>query len=210
MQTTRIRKTLAALLLTFASLMSGNAQEIEDNSFGAWLFWEASHEFDNGIYVTEYFEHASFQFQRLDACYTRTSLGIKLLPWLKVGVNYVPVLNPGNVWKHFGEFDVVGTLKSGDFKVSIRERYRHGFTGTATNELRSRLKVAYDIPGTEFGVYLAPEVFTWGTEWKKTRHYVACTYNIAGHIQFETYYMYYAFRDVPAEHVMGLGLNFAL
>lgn len=187
-----------------------NAQEEEDNTFGGWLFTEVNHDFENGMYLTTYFEHDNYQFSRLECWYNRTSLGIKVLPWLKIGVNYVPVCNPGNQWKHYGEFDVVGTLKSGDFKVSIRERYRHGFTGTATNELRSRLKVAYSIPNSDFGIYLAPEVFTWGDTWKKTRHYAACTYNVKDWLQIEWYYMYYAFKNEPAEHVIGLGVNFDL
>lgn len=207
MRTRHSMKLIAVSMLACASLFSANAQE-DDETFGGWLFTEINHSFGNGIYVTEYFEHDNYHFNRLECWYTRTSVGMKVLPWLKIGVNYVPVCYPGGVWKHYGEFDVMGTLKSGDFKVSIRERYRHGFTGSATDELRSRLKVAYSIPGTAVGIYLAPEVFTWGDEWKKTRHYMACTYDINEHIQLEGYYLYYAFRSAPAEHVLGLGLNF--
>lgn len=200
----RILTAFAALLLcTFAA----RAQEAEDNTFGGWFFLEANHDFErSGIYVTQYLEHDNYQFQRMECWYGRTSLGVKVLPWLKLGVNWVPVREPG-LWKHYMEVDLVGTLKSGNFKVSIRERYRHGFTG-ATNELRSRLKVAYSIPDSNFGFYLAPEVFTWGDTWKKTRHYVACTYNVNDWLQLEGYYQYYAFRNDPAEHVIGFGLNF--
>jgi len=166
-----------------------------------------NHDFKNGMYVTGYFEHDNYQFQRLDCNYFRLSVGYKPLPWLKIGVNYVPVNEPGE-WLHYGEVDVMGTLKSGNFKVSIRERYRHGFTNNK-NELRSRLKVTYSI-NEKWGVYLAPEVFTWGTEWKKTRHYCACTYNITKWMQAVAYYMYYTFKNDPAEHVIGFGLNFDL
>lgn len=182
------------------------AQE-EDNTFGGWIFTELNHDFENGMYLTAYFEHDNYQFQRLECNYFRFSFGTKILPWLKLGVNYVPVREPGE-WLNYGEVDLVGTLKSGDFKVSIRERYRHGFTNDK-NELRSRLKVAYKI-NDKFGVYVAPEVFTWGNEWKKTRHYVAGSYNITDNIQFEAYYMYYAFKSDPAENVIGFGLNFEL
>ncbi|MCQ2066231.1 MAG: DUF2490 domain-containing protein [Bacteroidaceae bacterium] len=200
------------LMLLAAIALAGtlSAQESEDNTFGGWFFTEINHTFSNGMYVTEYIEHDNYQYSRLECVYSRTTIGTKVLPWLKVGVSYVPVLNPGNEWKHYMETDVIGTLKSGDFKVSIRERYRHGFTGKATDELRSRLKVAYSIPDTKFGIYLAPEVFTWKDEWKKTRHYVACTYDVTEHIQVEGYYLYYAFRTEDAEHVIGLGLNIDL
>lgn len=204
-----MKKLLVSVAILLAPLFGTFAQEVEDNTFGGWIFTEVNHDFKNGMYVTGYFEHDNYQFQRLECNYFRFSAGYKILPWLKMGVNYVPVCEPENEWLHYGEVDLMGTLKSGNFKVSIRERYRHGFTNSK-NELRSRLKVAYSIPNSNFGVYLAPEVFTWGAEWKKTRHYVACTYNITKWMQAETYYMYYAFKDDPAEHVIGFGLNFDL
>ena len=188
--------------------MRAAAQTAEDNTFGGWLFTEVNHDFDCGLSTTAYFEHDNYQFQRLECNYFRFSLGYKVLPWLKLGVNYVPVFEPSGTY-HYGEVDLVGTLKSGNFKVSIRERYRHGFTN-GKNELRSRLKVAYSFPESNFGVYVAPEVFTWGNEWKKTRHYVACTYNLTDWLQLEAYYMYYAFKSDPAENVVGFGLNFDL
>lgn len=205
-----MRKTLLCIVMALMPIGVLMADDDEDNTFGGWFFTEVNHDFDNGIYVTEYLEYSNYQFKRMDTFFSRTSVGYKVLPWLKVGVNYIPSCNADNEWKHYGEVDLVGTLKSGNFKVSIRERYRHGFTGKATNELRSRLKVAYSIPNSNFGVYLAPEVFTWEDKWKKTRHYVACTYDITDHIQAEGYYMYYTFKDEPAEHVVGLGLNFDL
>lgn len=204
----RIKSTLLAAVMAFA--FSATAFSQDDETFGGWLFLEVGHEFgDTGLGLTTYFEHDNYQFNHMECWYNRTTLSYKVLPWLKAGVSYVPVREPG-YWKHYMEAELTGTLKSGNFKVSIRERYRHGFTGTATNELRSRLKVAYSIPDSKFGISLAPEVFTWGTEWKKTRHYVSCTYDVLDYMQIEGYYMYYAFKTAPAEHVIGLGLNFEL
>ena len=198
----------AFLIAALALLPLCSFAQEEDNSFGGWIFTEINHDFEGGAYLTGYFEHDNYQFQRLECNYLRLSAGYNVLPWLKVGVNYLPVWEPGDVFLNYGEFDVMGTLKSGNFKVSIRERYRHGFTN-GKNELRSRLKVAYKI-NDEFGIYLAPEVFTWGNEWKKTRHYVAGTYNVSDKIQLEAYYMYYVFNGAPAENVLGLGINFNL
>jgi len=203
------KKTISILAILIVAPSLSDGQEVakeDDNSFGGWIFTEVNHDFKNGLYVTGYFEHDNYQFQRLECNYFRLSTGYKIFPWLKVGVNYVPVSEPGHVWLHYGEVDVMGTLKSGDFKVSIRERYRHGFTN-GKNELRSRLKVAYSI-NEKWGIYLAPEVFTWGQDWKKTRHYCACTYNVTDWMQAEAYYLYYAFKNDTAEHVIGFGLNF--
>lgn len=197
---------IAALLLLSSSASFAQEAEAPDNSFGAWFFTEVNHDFKCGAYLTGYFEHDSYQFSRFDCVYGRLCAGWKLLPWLKAGINYIPLYDNSG-WKHYYETDVVGTLKSGNFKVSIRERYRHCIT-SGSNELRSRLKVAYSIPDSPFGVYLAPEVFTWGDKWKKTRHYVAGTWNVNSHIQLEAYYLYYAYNGAPAEHFLGLGLNF--
>ena len=46
--------------------------------------------------------------------------------------------------------------------------------------------------------------------WKKTRHYAACCYNFTPRVQLEAYYMYYTFNNRPAEHVLGIGLNFKI
>ena len=199
--------TALALAVVFAPRAS--AREADDETFGGWIFTEVNHDFANGMYATFYFEHDNYWFQRLECNYFRLSVGCKVLPWLSLGVNYLPTFEPGGVYTHFGEVDVVGSLKSGNVKLSIRERYRHGFS-SGKNELRSRLKAAYSFPGSGWGVYLAPEVITWGNEWKKTRHYVACTYNLTDWMQLEAYYMYYALHSGPAENVLGMGLNFDL
>ena len=204
-----MKKIFLSIWLLITIFFIANAQEKADNTFGGWFFTEVNHDFKNGMYVTGYFEHDNYQFKRMECFYFRISTGYNILPWLKFGVTYLPLCEPGNKWLQFGEVDLVGTLKSGNFKVSIRERYRHGFSN-GTDELRSRLKVAYSIPESRFGIYIAPEVFTWGLEWKKARHYVAGTFNVTDNIQLETYYMYYAFRNEAAEHVIGFGINFDL
>jgi len=190
---------------------SVSAQEVqvtaEDNTFGGWNFITVEHDFPKAkMYVMGHFEVENYQFQRLDCLFGRFSVGCKPLKWLKFSLNYVPCYVPG-LWLHFLEGEVTGTLKSGNFSVSIRERYRHGFTNSS-DELRSRLKVAYRIGESKFTPYLAVELQTW-SKWLKTRHYVACTYDILDFMQLEWYYMYYLIRDVPAEHVIGLGLNFS-
>ena len=100
-------------------------------------------------------------------------------------------------------------------KVSLSalgRQYVHSWTPSAGKRgsvLRSRLKVQYDIPESRFSPYLAIETFTWDT-WQKTRHYVACNYNINKTFQLETYYLYYSIKNAPAEHIIGLGLNIYL
>ena len=194
-------------LLTIAALLLALICHAEDYNYGGWNFVEVNHNFGGKFNLTGYFETDNLGYRRFDCLYFRVLAGYKLLPWLKIGVNYVPVCEAGGEWLHYGEAELVGTLRSGNFKVSIRERYRHGFTNDK-NELRSRLKVIYSFPESRFGVYLAPEVFTWGSEWLKARHYAGGTFDVLPWMQLDAYYMYYAFKSSPAEHVFGFGLNF--
>jgi len=190
-------------------LAQENTDQTPESSLLGWGSVEVNHDFTKAkLYLTGFIQYESIGFEKTEDVYGRFSFGVKPLKWLSFGVNYVPLYdNLSTGWKHYFEGDVVGTLRSGNFKVSLRERYRHGFT-TDSNELRSRLKVAYAVPKTNFTPYMAIEVFTWGTEWKRTRHYVGCTYNFTKSIQLDWYYMYYTFQGKPEKHVLGLSLNF--
>jgi len=206
-----LRKLLLLSCLCFA--LPALAQEAEDNTFGGWEFFEVNYDFKKApFFASFYFEHDNYQYQRLECWYTRTTLGVKVLPWLKADVAYDFLMEPGGVVTHKALLDLTGTLKQGGLKVSIRERYVHSWTPSAGKQgdvLRSRLKVQYAIPDSRFSPYLAIEVFTWDT-WKKTRHYVACNYDINKTFQLEAYYLYYTFNNAPAEHVIGLGVNIYL
>jgi len=200
-----MKKYLLTALILCSSLFA-RAQESGD-LFAGWMFTEVNYTFQKPkIYLLGYVECDNYNFNRFDCIYGRFGVGYKPLKWLKFGVNYVPLYEVAK-WHHMIEADLMGALNSGDFSVSIRERYRHDFT-VNYNELRSRLKVAYSIPDSKFTPYLAAEVFTWGTTWLKTRHYVACDYDILPYMQLEFYYLYYAFAHARATHALGLGLNF--
>lgn len=205
------RIALIFALLTVGLCFTARAQE--DRRFGGWEFVEINHDFGEGpFFASFYFEHDNFQYRTLDCWYTRTTLGVKVLPWLKADVAYDYLQEPSQ-HTHKLLLDLTGTLKSGHLKVSVRERYVHSWvpvTGGEGNVLRSRLKVQYAIPDTRWSPYLAVEVFTWGDQWKKTRHYVAVNYDFSEKVQLEAYYLYYAFNGIPAEHVLGIGMNFYL
>lgn len=189
------------------------AQEMEDHTFGGWEFFEVNYDFRKSpFFASFYFEHDNYRYQRFACWYTRTTLGVKALSWLKADIAYDFLMETGGRLTHKALFDLTGTLKQGGLKVSIRERYVHSWTPSAGKRgsvLRSRLKVQYDIPESRFSPYLAIETFTWDT-WQKTRHYVACNYNINKTFQLETYYLYYSIKNAPAEHIIGLGLNIYL
>ena len=208
----RLRPVILLLLLLPLNL---RAQEpLPDGwRFGGWEFFELNHDFGNGpFFGSFYFEHDNLSYRHFDCWYTRTTLGVKLLPWLSADVAYDYLKEPAAV-SHKLLLDVTGSLKSGPLKVAIRERYTHSWTpatGKQGNVLRSRLKLSYSVPGTRWSPYLAVEVFTWGDTWIKTRHYVACDYALTDWMEAEAYYLYYAYNGRPAQHILGLGLNFYL
>ena len=203
----------AVLLLAMALPGTVRAQEVPEGwSFGGWEFFEVSHDFGKTpFFGSFYFEHDNFHYKYFDNWYTRTILGVKVLPWLKADVGYDFVKEP-SVLKHKLILDLTGTLKSGNFNVSLRERYMHTWIhsgGPQGNELRSRLKVQYNVPDTRWSPYLAVEVISWG-QWIKTRHYVGSQYSFNDWLQLETYYIYYSHNGKPAQHILGIGLNFKL
>lgn len=189
-----------------------NAQQEEDNSFGGWHFVEVDHKFDSSKWTGMlYFEHENFQYQRLDCWFLRPGVRYQVLPWLKLGLSYDFLKTP-SAYGHRAVFDVVGTLKEGNLSASLRLRYLHTWKpelGTEDNELRTRLIVSYKIPKTSFEPYLAVEIFTWGNQWRRSRHYVGCIYNITKFMQIEGFYMI-TFSNRNPEHILGLGLNFTL
>ncbi len=204
---------LAVLLAIVPCALQAQEADAPDNTFGGWEFLEVNHDFGKGPWFASfYFEHDNYQYRRLECWYTRTTLGLKVLPWLKADVAYDFVREPSCL-THRAVADLTASLREGPLKVSVRERYIHHWTpasGEEGNVLRSRLKVQYAVPGTRLSPYLAVEVFTWGDDWKKTRHYAACDYDLSSKVQFEAYYLYYAFDGLPSEHIIGLGLNLFL
>lgn len=206
----RIRFILLLLFLLPVPLFA--QEEVDDRTFGGWEFFEVNKDFGSSlIYASFYFEHDNFQYRRLDNWYTRSIVGVKIFPWLKADVAYDFMKEPSRE-THHAMFDIIGTLKLDNFTITLRERYRHSWDPAActqSNEMRSRLKIQYAIPRSRFSPYVAIEPITWA-HWIKTRHYVACNYNITNWFQLEAYYLYYTYRSRPDMHVIGLGANFYL
>ena len=204
-----MQKVLCILVFFMVNLSLYSQEKEEDNTFGGWEFFEVYHDFkDSDWFTSFYFEHANYQYKRLESWYARLMFGYKINTWLKTDVAYDFMQEPGFI-THRAVADLTGTLKQENLTVSVRERFIHSWSpeiDKESNVIRSRLKAQYAIPNTRFKPYLAVEVFTWD-KWKKTRHYAGTTYNINKHFEIEGYYIYYTFDGKPAEHVLGIGLN---
>ena len=203
------RRCFLLIILVIISIQSFSQEKEDNNTFGGWEFFEVYHGFkETNVFTSFYFEHANYQYKRLESWYARLMFGYKLNSWLKTDVAYDFMQEPGYI-THRAVADLMGTLKQGNVTVSVRERYIRSWSPEINkqgNVLRSRLKVQYAIPDSRFKPYMAMEVFTWD-KWKKTRHYVGSTYTINNTFEIEGYYVYYTFEKEPAEHVLGIGLN---
>ena len=200
---------IASLLLL---PLLGDAQPEEDNSFGGWHFVEISHKFgDSKVTGMLYFEHENYQYKRLDCWYLRPGIRYNVLPWLKLGISYDYLKIPGT-YGHRVVPEVTGTLQERRLSASLRFRYLHTWKPelhAEDNELRTRLLVSYKIPSIKLMPYVAVEIFTWGNIWRKSRYYVACTYDLTTFMQAEAFYML-TFSDKKPQHILGFGLNFTI
>ena len=194
------------------SPLSGYARQEKDNSFGGWHFLEITHKFgDSKVTGMLYFEHENYQYKRLDCWYLRPGIRYNALSWLKLGLSY-DYLRVSDTYGHRLVPEVTGTLKEGRLSVSLRFRYLHTWKPelhTQDDELRTRLLVSYKIPNLKLIPYMATEAFTWGNEWRKTRNYVACTYDITDFMQAEAFYML-TFTKKEMQHILGFGMNFTI
>jgi len=199
-----------ALLLSPLLLKAQDGDE--DNGFGGWHFAEISHTFGDSKWSGKlYFEHENFQYRRLDCWFLRPAIGYKVLPWLKLNAGYDYLKLP-DTYGHRALFDVTGTLRGGRLSTSLRFRYLHTWKpelGMQDDELRTRLIVAYTFKDVPIMPYLAVELFTWGAHWRKSRHFVACTYDVTSYMQLEGFYML-TFSSKDPEHILGFGLNFTI
>lgn len=211
-------------LLFFSSSLKAQKEE-KDIRFGGWHFLEISHTFQDAPKwsCSFYFENENYEYQWLDCCFIRGKVGYKVLPWLKLGLGY-DYVGFSTTYGHRVVSDVTGTLKKDGLSASVRLRYLHTWKpelAIQDNELRTLLMVQYTFPKkvaeTQKGTktrgairpYLAVELFTWGNQWRKSRHYIGCMYDITKEMQIEGFYML-TFSNKNPEHILGLGLNFTI
>lgn len=210
MKKTGLTNHLLAILLILAASQGARAQKQDNNSFGGWHFLEVSHKFEGTPWSTlMYFEHENFQYQRLDCWYLRSSVGYKVFPWLKTSLGYDYLKQP-ETYGHRIVCDLTGTLSEGRLSTALRFRYLHTWkpeADTRDNELRTRLIVVCSVPQLHLTPYMAVELFTWGSLWKRSRHYIACAYDITNFMQVEGFYML-TFSSHDPQQILGLGLNF--
>ena len=197
---------LAAILMAVLCIP---AQGAEDDDFGIWTAVTINKGWDK-FYATGRVEYRSKEnASQLDQFILRAVAGYKISPWLKADAGYDHIKGPSSE-KNRLLLSATATLKSGNLKASVRERYIRAWTvgGNASNVLRSKLKVQYSIQQSIVSPYLAVEMFTWD-KWNKTRHYAGAEIGFGKFSKVDVFYMYYTFDGKSAEHVAGLTYSFS-
>lgn len=148
-----------------------------------------------------------------DCWFARPIVGYKFTPWLKGDVAYEFRQKYSHDLKQRGLLSLTGTLKSGNFSVSVRERYVLEFSkkdgapafGSGKSVLRSMLMSKYNIPDSIFSPYLSAETFTWKS-WDKARFNAGALIRVNERSTFDVFYMYTIFASQPAasQHTLGI------
>ena len=106
------------------------------------------------------------RFRQTDRVGWNVDGGYKLLSWLKVGMGYELHLRnlDEEEWGFRHRYKLQATLSTrvwSRLKVSLREKFQHTLDGDEENELRlrTRLKLAYDVPRSGLEPYVSVEMY---------------------------------------------------
>ena len=112
-------------------------------------------------------------FSRLGRSYTTLGIDYKLLPWLKAGAGYSLIANnsASKGWsiRNRYSFSLTESWKADRWKFSLREKIQGTNYGSDVNTyqqaqtvwaLKTRFKVAYNIPHNKFDPYASAELRT--------------------------------------------------
>lgn len=140
----------------------------------------------------------------------------ELLSWLKVGAGYE--LHYRNLseegWAFRHRYKLQATLSTRLFrrlKVSLREKFQHTLDGGDENELRlrSRLKLAYDVPRSGLEPYVSVEMYNGLARGERfdvarMRYRGGLEFPVVGNWEGELFYLFQKEPD-KSKHVLGVG-----
>lgn len=219
-----ITTILYALFATVFLPCAIHAQDRVDD-FGMWNYAMAIKGWQNGAYATFRFEHRSFDnANSTEAWFLAAGGGYNFTKWLKADLGY-------EYWKIHRSTDAhrivgsaTGTLKSGNWAFSLRERYEFSINpgSESTSQLiRSRVRAQYSFKNPlTVTPYLMFEVFNGLSNspgWIRNLNYAGCELSFCEHHTFDIFYMYHLYNaQVPSApktvfagiHILGIGYNF--
>lgn len=140
----------------------------------------------------------------------------QLLPWLKVGMGYELHLRnlDEEEWGFRHRYKLQATLSArvwSRLKVSLREKFQHTLDGDEENELRlrTRLKLAYDVPRSGLEPYVSVEMYNGLARGEhfdvpRMRYRGGLEFPVIGRWEGELFYIYQDELD-KSKHVLGVG-----
>jgi len=152
---TRRSFMLASALLALTAFPAGAT----DGSFGARVSAGVDYKIDKGLHLKGE-EELRFDGSGFDRSYTTARLSYKVCDYFAVAGGYSLIANGktnatgGSYmdWKHRGFLDLTGTLRYGNWRFQLRERFQMTYDSEEINnyqkpqtamELKSRLMVSY-------------------------------------------------------------------
>ncbi|MDE6870856.1 MAG: DUF2490 domain-containing protein [Bacteroidales bacterium] len=190
----------AAALMQLCCLTSLRAAEDEQENFNARISAGAEYKINRSLHVFASEEIRLGGKDILDRSHTEAGISYKFTDYLKASVSYtaiavyksetVPVEDIGEKttywfeWRHRVSGDITGTVRFGQWKLSLRERVQGTYKHKELNNfqqpqtawvLRSRLKASYKFRSVplEPYVYFEPRLLLNGAKWSEEGHTTA-------------------------------------
>lgn len=178
----------------FAMPVVVHADEDDSDAFGARVSAEAEFSLMKGMDLSvseelRFFGGDSF----FDRSYSQVGLSYRFCDYFKAGVSYTAIaVNKDKIllteagedsvnwteWRHRVSADLIGSVRAGQWKFSLRERFQGTYRMSELNNyqqpqmgwvLRSRLKVAYEFRSVplEPYAYFEPRLALNGAKWSE-------------------------------------------
>ena len=253
-ETWTVRAVRTAVLLTVLLMMSEGIMA-QHSDFGVWTTVGAEKSLGEKWSVGA---EGGFRTRDNSGTADRWSFGLegsyKIVTGLKLSAGYTLLYdnNDGEItvhedgsynsrrpsyWglRHRFNVSLTGSVKTGRFGISLRERWQYTYRprktterydydnglwedynvrGKGHNVLRSRLKVEYDIPGCRIDPYASAEMYN-SFSLEKSRYIVGAEWKITRTHSVGLYYLYQNVNndkddDDTDEHVLGLSYRIKL
>lgn len=206
---------MAAVLAILAGTLAARAQRPD---FTSWLNLGAEYELKRSGFTLESGMEwrTEDHFRQTDRVGVSVDGAYEVCPWLEVGTGYeLHVRNlDGDDWGVRHRYRLQATFSvrvARRWKLSLRERFQHTLDARDDDELRlrSRLKLAYDIPHSDIEPYASVEMYNGlarGEHFRQTRmrYRGGAEFPIVGRWEGELFYLYQDERG-KRKHVLGVG-----
>lgn len=212
------RWNIRVMLVVLAVLAGGQAVRAQKPDFTSWLNLGAEYELKRAGFTLEsgLEWRTEDHFRMTDRVGWNLDGSYELLPWLEVGAGYeLHYRNLGEEgWAFRHRYKLQATFSArvwSRLKVSLREKFQHTLDGGDENELRlrTRLKLAYDVPRSGLEPYVSVEMYNGLARGERfgvarLRYRGGLEFPVVGNWEGELFYLFQKEPD-RSKHVLGVG-----